>query len=37
MPNAYDDIVQYIVSNQEQFYRVAYSYVRNRDHVLDVV
>lgn len=37
MPNAYDDIVQYIVSNQEQFYRVAYSYVRNRDHALDVV
>lgn len=37
MPNAYDDVVQYIVSNQEQFYRVAYSYVRNREHALDVV
>lgn len=37
MPDVYDDIVQYIVRNQEQFYRVAYSYVRNRDDALDVV
>lgn len=37
MPDAYDDVVQYIVSHQEQFYRVAYSYVRSREDALDVV
>lgn len=37
MPDAYDDVVQYIVSHQEQFYRVAYSHVRSREDALDVV
>ena len=33
----YDYIVAYIVENQNKFYRLAYSYVRNREDVLDVV
>lgn len=37
MPDVYDDVVQYIVSNQEQFYRIAYSYMRCREDALDVV
>lgn len=37
MQNAYDDIVKYIVENQEKFYRVAYSYMRNKEDALDVV
>ncbi len=37
MREIYDDVVAYIVQNQEQFYRVAYSYVRSRDDALDVV
>lgn len=28
---------EYIVSHQEEFYRLAYSYVKNRDAALDVV
>ena len=27
----------YIVAHQEEFYRLAYSYVKNRDAALDVV
>ena len=33
----YDDIVAYIVENQNKFYRLAYSYVRNREDALEVV
>lgn len=33
----YDCIVQYIVDNQEKFYRLAYSYTRNKDSALDIV
>lgn len=33
----YDYIVAYIVENQNKFYRLAYSYVRDREDALDVV
>ncbi len=33
----YDRTVSYILENQEKFYRLAYSYVKNRDGALDVV
>lgn len=33
----YDRTVSYILENQERFYRLAYSYVRERDGALDVV
>lgn len=33
----YDRTVSYIVENQEKFYRLAYSYVGDRDSALDVV
>lgn len=33
----YDRIVSYIVENQNQFYRLAYSYVHNQEDALDVV
>ena len=33
----YDEIVAYIIENQEKFYRLAFSYVRNKDDALDVV
>lgn len=33
----YDHIVGYIVENQNMFYRLAYSYVRDREDALDVV
>lgn len=33
----YDRIVNYIVENQNKFYRLAFSYVRNQDDALDVV
>lgn len=33
----YDYIVQYIIENQEKFYRLAYSYTRNKDSALDIV
>lgn len=33
----YDRTVSYIVENQEKFYRLAYSYVRDKDSALDVV
>lgn len=33
----YDRTVSYILENQEKFYRLAYSYVGNRDGALDVV
>lgn len=33
----YDLTVAYILENQEKFYRLAYSYVQDRDSALDVV
>lgn len=33
----YDRTVAYILDNQEKFYRLAYSYVRDKDSALDVV
>lgn len=33
----YDLTVSYILENQERFYRLAYSYVKERDGALDVV
>lgn len=36
-PNAYDQVVSYILENQTSFYRLAYSYTKNREAALDVV
>lgn len=33
----YDIVVAYIIENQDKFYRLAYSYVRNQDNALDIV
>ena len=33
----YDLTVNYILENQEKFYRLAYSYVKNKDNALDIV
>lgn len=33
----YDRLVAYIIENQEKFYRLAFSYVRNQEDALDVV
>ena len=33
----YDRTVSYIIENQEMFYRLAFSYVRDKDSALDVV
>lgn len=33
----YDRLTGYIIENQEKFYRLAYSYVRNQEDALDVV
>lgn len=33
----YDRVVEYIVENQEKFYRLAFSYVKNQEDALDVV
>lgn len=33
----YDRLVQYIVENQNRFYRVAYSYTRHQEDALDAV
>lgn len=33
----YQKIVAYILENQNKFYRLAYSYVRNQEDALDVV
>ena len=33
----YDSLVEHIIENQNQFYRAAYSYVKNREAALDVV
>lgn len=33
----YEEVVTYILENQEKFYRTAYSYVRNQENALDIV
>lgn len=33
----YDIVVDYIITNQEKFYRLAYTYVRNEHDALDIV
>lgn len=33
----YEKIVEYIVTNQDKFYRLAFSYVRNQQDALDIV
>lgn len=33
----YENLVNYIIENQKQFYRLAYSYVRKEEDALDVV
>ena len=35
--NIYDQTVEYILENQEKMYRLAYSYVQNKENALDVV
>lgn len=37
MKSIYDETVDYIINNQEMFYRLAYSYVQNKENALDVV
>lgn len=36
-PNSQQLLVDYILANKEQYYRLAYSYVRNKDDALDIV
>lgn len=33
----YENLIQYILTNQERFYRLAYSYTRNQEDALDAV
>ena len=33
----YEEITAYLIANQNQFYRLAYSYVQNQEDALDVV
>ncbi len=33
----HDRLVEYILANQDKFYRLAYSYVRNQEDALDIV
>ena len=33
----YENLIQYILENQDRFYRVAYSYTRNQEDALDAV
>lgn len=35
--NLYERLIQYIVENQERFYRIAYSYTGHQEDALDVV
>lgn len=35
--NLYEALIQYILDNQERFYRLAYSYTRNQEDALDAV
>lgn len=33
----YEEVITYIVENQEKFYRLAYTYVRDKEDALDIV
>ena len=33
----YERLIQYILDNQERFYRVAYSYTKHQEDALDIV
>ena len=35
--NALQTLAEYIIANQESYYRLAYSYVKNKDDALDIV
>ena len=35
--NLYERLIQYILENQERFYRIAYSYTGHQEDALDVV
>lgn len=37
MSDVYEELTEYIIQNQRQFYRLAYSYVREEQAALDVV
>ena len=37
MQDIYDCTVQYIIENQNKFYRLAYSYVKEEQAALDVI
>ena len=37
MINIYNKLSNYLIQNQEKFYRLSYTYVRNKDDALDVV
>ncbi len=36
-PGIYEQLVDYIIENQNKFYRLSYSYVKNTDDALDAV
>ena len=36
-PDRYEILVQFILENQENFYRIAFSYLRNKEDALDAV
>lgn len=33
----YEEVIEYIIENQEHFYRLAYTYVREKESALDIV
>lgn len=35
--NTYNKVVEYIIENQEKFYRLAFSYAKNKEDALDIV
>lgn len=35
--NKYDKIVNYVIENQDKFYRLVFTYVKNREDALDVI
>lgn len=37
MQYIYNKLSQYLINNQEKFYRLSYTYVRNKDDALDIV
>ena len=34
---AKDQLTEYVIENQQKFYRIAYCYVKDKDRVLDIV